>query len=75
MWKLLLGFILVALVLLIMRISQLNDKIASMDEQLSDFVTNDYLLDIMDIMQLKQGSLKDIEQMITEMKQNLNKIK
>ena len=67
MWKLVLGFIFIALILLIMRISHLNEKIASMDEQLSDFVTHEYLEEFI---QIKHGTLSK-----TEMQTEIQNIK
>lgn len=49
MLKLLVVFVFVALVLLIMRVSNLNGKIASMDQQLSDLATHEYVQELIDI--------------------------
>lgn len=50
MWmRLVLGFVVLALILLIMRISYINDKLRNVDEQLSDLVTHAYLHNYLDL--------------------------
>jgi predicted Holliday junction resolvase-like endonuclease len=68
MLKLVLAFVFIALILLIMRISNLNTKIATMDEQLSDFVTQEYLTEFME---LKSTNTKELELQVEEMKQRM----
>ena len=53
MLRVLLAILFGTLLLLIMRVSHLNDKISSMDQQLSDVVTHDYLDDFYEIHRYK----------------------
>jgi len=66
------GFIFIALILLIMRISNLNEKIAIMDEQLSDFVTQEYLSELTQIQENKL-SRKEMEDEVVKMNMNINR--
>jgi len=43
MIKIIIAFVFVALLLLIMRVSHLNEHVSSIDEQLSDYATRDYI--------------------------------
>ncbi len=63
MYILIIGLVAV-LVLLIMRISQINEKLACMDEQLSDFVTHKFLNDYMENHQANKDDLvNEVEQL------------
>jgi predicted Holliday junction resolvase-like endonuclease len=63
----LVAFIFISLILLIMRVSQLNVKILSVDQQLSDVVCHEYLDDYMSI-QKKDLSRQEMDEKISELR-------
>lgn len=67
MLKFALALLFIALVLLIMRISQLNDKIAMLDEQTSDFVTHTHMTEI-----IKNLNPEEMEKEVAKLRKGLS---
>lgn len=66
----LIGFVLVALILLIMRISNINEKLDSMDEHLSDKVTYNYFDSFYELQQQKL-SPQEMKSQVAAMKEKI----
>jgi predicted Holliday junction resolvase-like endonuclease len=66
----LIGFLLVALILLIMRISNINEKLDLMDENLSDKVSHEYFDRFYELQQQK-FTPEEMKSQVAEMKEKL----
>jgi len=70
MIQVLIGFVFIALILLIMRISNLNVQVAHLDEQMSDLVTHDYLRSVL-MMSKDRMTPEDMQAELDKMKKRL----